>query len=118
MASLHTHRQSNAFSLWAEKFFQLLRRVSWSTLRRLALPACSTFKAGILVVDQERCLSMGSGVFQVLPAALALAKSPLLQGSALDALQAFLSALPACKPAGVSSDSLLASLLKAGQAKV
>ena len=55
---------------------------------------------------------------QVLPAALALAKSPLLQGSALEALQAFFSALPACEPAGVSSDSLLASLLRAGQAKV
>ncbi len=56
--------------------------------------------------------------FQVLPAALALAKSPLLQGSALEALQAFFSSLPACEAAGVSSDSLLASLLKAGQAKV
>ena len=55
---------------------------------------------------------------QVLPPALALAKSPLLQGSALDELQAFFSALPACQPAGVTSDSLLASLLKAGQAKV
>ena len=57
-------------------------------------------------------------VAQVLPAALALSKSPLLQGSALEALQAFFSALPSCEPAGVSSDSLLASLLKAGQAKV
>ena len=54
----------------------------------------------------------------MLPAALALAKSPLLQGSALESLQAFFSALPACQHAGVSSDSLLASLLKAGQAKV
>ena len=62
--------------------------------------------------------SLDAIFLQVLPAALALAKSPLLQGSALDELQTFFSALPACQPAGVTSDSLLASLLKAGQAKV
>ena len=54
----------------------------------------------------------------MLPAALELVKSPLLQGAALDALQAFFVALPAARPANVTVDALLTALLQAGQAKV
>lgn len=55
---------------------------------------------------------------QVLPTALVLVKSPLLQGAALEALQAFFTALPAARPAKVTVDALLTALLQAGQAKV
>lgn len=51
----------------------------------------------------------------VLPAGLALVASPLLQASALTALQRFFVAIVACSAAKTSFSSLLASLVEQGQ---
>ncbi|PSC76088.1 cullin-associated NEDD8-dissociated 1 isoform B [Micractinium conductrix] len=51
---------------------------------------------------------------KVLPQAIALVKSPLLQGSALEALQAFFHALVSSGAKGASADQLLGHLTVAG----
>ena len=51
---------------------------------------------------------------QVLPQAISLVKSPLLQGSALAALQAFFQALVGSGASGASAEGLLAQLSAAG----
>ena len=51
---------------------------------------------------------------QVLPQAISLVKSPLLQGSALAALQTFFQALVGSGAPGASAEGLLAQLSAAG----
>eukprot|EP00195_Chlamydomonas_chlamydogama_P007020 CAMPEP_0202892974 /NCGR_PEP_ID=MMETSP1392-20130828/2632_1 /ASSEMBLY_ACC=CAM_ASM_000868 /TAXON_ID=225041 /ORGANISM="Chlamydomonas chlamydogama, Strain SAG 11-48b" /LENGTH=1235 /DNA_ID=CAMNT_0049577131 /DNA_START=157 /DNA_END=3864 /DNA_ORIENTATION=- len=55
-------------------------------------------------------------VQKVLPGAMQLVRSPLLQGAALDALQAFFSALTSTGAPAAAPDALLPELLAAGQA--
>ncbi|KAL4425586.1 hypothetical protein ABPG75_009602 [Micractinium tetrahymenae] len=63
---------------------------------------------------REQPASAATVVDKVLPQAIALVKSPLLQGSALDALQAFFQALVSSGAPGASADALLAQLTAAG----
>lgn len=55
---------------------------------------------------------------QVLPAGLTLVGSPLLQASALKALQNFFVAIAACKAANTSYSSLMAALVGLGRQHV
>jgi hypothetical protein len=73
-----------------------------ATLLAASVVRCGSFPAAA----NEACA-------KVLPAALGLVRSPLMQKQALAALQAFFAALVAAKLPGASFEALLSSLMDA-----
>ncbi|KAI3438733.1 hypothetical protein D9Q98_001153 [Chlorella vulgaris] len=78
----------------------------------LLVTALSLSFATAALREQPACAP--AVVNRVLPQAIALVKSPLLQGAALEALQSFFQALVGSGAAGASAETLLAQLAAAG----
>jgi hypothetical protein len=94
---------------------KVLANHKWS---KAARPAGGTGRAARHPVRHHRNVQRRIRCTQVLPASMALATSPLLQAAPLEALQAFLVALVACKPAKTPFKALLEQLLEAGKQAV